>query len=507
MTAFSPLPLGRKIPDRLHAVSCSLPTLRDVRGYEEKQPETMSRMCSGYPRFVVHPLTVRLGEMLASRSGLREGRAWLACSERMAQALVTYLGAAQARRFAAEGVHGVVHADSPELTARAKSFLQHTGGFLSSRQAEDILVRLGERPQVEPEEACRGDAGAEAWRQLGPLFPGAGSAQAFFANSGINAVYAAFRAVDSVQAARGRNLWIQLGWLYLDTIAILRKFTRPEGSCAIVRHVDDRAELERIFAEHGPRIAGVIAEVPTNPLIQTPDVAFVAGLARRHGARLILDPSVASAYAVDLLPHADVVVTSLTKFSAHEGDVIAGLAVVNPASPDASAMQGGLAAVIEPPYARDLARLAAQLPSAPEATRRIQENVTRVAAFLESRPEVSAVHWSGAARTRAAYAAVARGAGCAAGMVSFELRVPMQAFFDAVRLPKGPSFGMRHTLLCPFIWLAHYDLVTSEAGRAELAASGINPDLMRLAPGTESADDIIAALGEALEIASGRQGA
>ena len=507
MTAFSPLPLGRRIPDLPHAVSCSIPTLHDLRGYEEKWPETMSRMCSGYPRFVVHPMARKLGTCLSARAGLGRRRLWLTCSGRVAQALVAYLPGSDARLFYSEGVSGVDHADEPELSARAKTFLQHTGGFLSSREAEDVLVRLGELPGAEPEAGFAGDASAESWRQLGPLFDGAGREDAFFTNSGINAVYSAFRTVDELQAQRGRHLWVQLGWLYLDTIAILRKFTRPAGSGIVVRDVGDRACLERLFAEQGPRIAGLIAEVPTNPLIQTPDVRFVADLARRHGARLLLDPSVASAYSVDLLQHADIVVASLTKFSAHEGDVIAGLAVVNRAGPDADALRRRLGAVVEPLYPRDFARLAAQLGRAPAATARIQKNVATIAAFLESRPEVSAVHWSGSARTRAAYAAVARGPECVGGMLSFELKVPMQAFFDAVRLPKGPSFGMCHTLLCPFIWMAHYDLVTSPEGREELAASGINPDLMRLSPGTESTEDIISALAEALDLASGRRGA
>ena len=56
---------------------------------------------------------------------------------------------------------------------------------------------------------------------------------------------------------------------------------------------------------------------------------------------------------------------------------------------------------------------------------------------------------------------------------------------------------MTTTLICPFIYLAHYNLVTSAAGRTQLAAAGIDPDLLRLSVGTEPAEDIIAALAEA----------
>jgi cystathionine gamma-synthase len=83
-------------------------------------------------------------------------------------------------------------------------------------------------------------------------------------------------------------------------------------------------------------------------------------------------------------------------------------------------------------------------------------------------------------------------------MISFSLRGSLEAFYDRLRLPKGPSFGMRTTLICPFMYLAHYDLVTTPSGRAELAANGLDPDLLRLCVGTEPVDDIIAALGEAL---------
>jgi cystathionine gamma-synthase len=57
---------------------------------------------------------------------------------------------------------------------------------------------------------------------------------------------------------------------------------------------------------------------------------------------------------------------------------------------------------------------------------------------------------------------------------------------------------MKTTLICPFIYLAHYDLVTTDSGRAQLAAAGLDPELLRLSIGAEPADDIIAALAEAL---------
>lgn len=476
--------------------------MRDLRGYEEKDPEVLKHMPSGYPRFVVHPYVRQLGEHLAKNLSLKNSRLWLCSSEKMAKALSQWLQDREAVVVKAEGVYGLVHRPDPEFAARAKSFLQHAGGFLSSREAEDVLVRLGQLPAPVQEEHFQGDAPAELWRHLSPYLEGAGRNDTFFTSSGINAVYSAFRAIDAVQAARGRRIWIQLGWLYLDTIAILKKFSSGLDSYRHIRQVNDKAALEKLFAEEGDKIAGIIAEVPTNPLIQTPDLPWLAELAHRHGARLVLDPSVASVYSVNLLPYADLLVASLTKYSAHEGDVIAGLAVVNPLGFDAVSLRRELPSWIEPAYGRDLSRLAAQLPGAIDCLDKIEENLWVVARHLEKRPEVSAVHWSRAVFSSENFARVARDPMAVGGMLSFELRVPFDVFYDALRLPKGPSFGLQNSLACPFIWLAHYDLVTSEEGRAELERSHINPNLVRLALGAEHPGDILAALDEALNIAA-----
>lgn len=501
MPAFRPIPLGTPIPDTPHAVSCSLPTMAAVRGYEEKDPKVISLLRSGYPRFVVHPFARRLAEELARRQGLADRTLWLASSARMAEALLAHLhggGAGAATAFSSDGVHGVSHPVSPETAQKAKLYLQNVGGFLSSREAEDRLAEIGAGPAPAPEASFRGDAEAEIRRVLAPQFTGTGSSDLLLANSGMNAVYAGFRAVSEIQAPRGRTAWVQLGWLYLDTIAILKRFTPSASDYIQIRDVLDFPALEKVFAARGKTIAGVIAEIPSNPLIQTPDVERLASLCRTHGSRLVLDPSISSAFAVDCLPHADLVVNSLTKYTGSEGDIISGLVVVNPAGTDAAALRRAVARAVEAPYFRDKARLAAQIGATRSLLDRVQETTPKVASFLEAHPGVGATYWALAPGSRNHYLRLARTPDATGGMISFTLRGRLEPFYDRLRLPKGPSFGMRTTLICPFMYLAHYDLVNSESGRTELAANGLNPDLLRLCVGTEPSEDIIAALGEAL---------
>jgi len=498
MSVFAPLPLGQRIPASLHAVSCSLPTMDAVRGYERKDPAVTRHMTSGYPRFVVHPLLQELSAELVRQQRLAGHMLWLVSSAAMADRLAAQLGAAQVVRVADHGVHGIAHPLSPDLAARAKTFLQNVGGFLSSRAAEDELVRRGLRPAAELEELFAGDAPTEVRRYLRPAFPGVAAEHLLLANCGMNAVDAAFRAITELQAAHGRTVWIQLGWLYLDTIAILQKFTRTPGDYVHVRDVFDLAGLEKIFAAHAGRVAGIVAELPTNPLIQTPDVAAIAALARQHGARVVLDPSIASAFNLEVLPHADVVVTSLTKYAASDGDLTAGLVVVNPAVPEAALLRRLVAEKIEPAYPRDLARLAVEIARAPAVLARIHASVPKVAAFLASHPAVRDVFWALHPASRKNYLQIARAPGATGGMITFTLRGSLDQFYDRLRLPKGPSFGMTTTLICPFMYLAHFDLVSTGTGRAELTASGLDPDLLRLSIGTEPVDDIIATLAEAL---------
>jgi cystathionine gamma-synthase len=501
MSALQHLPLGRRIPDSPHAVSCSLPTMRDVCGYEEKDPAVTSHLTSGYPRFVVHPFARQLAAHHAAEPEFRGSKLWLTSSARMATELVAYLGGAStgAKTFERHGLHGVSHPDTPELGARAKTFLQHVGGFLSSREAEDHLVQRGLVAARYPENAFQGDAPAEIRRHLLRVLPGASAADVLLANSGMNAIYAAFRAVAQIQAARGRTVWIQLGWLYLDTIEILKKFRISAADYVYVRDVFDHDGLARIFARHGDKIAGVIAEVPTNPLIQTPDLARLATLCRSHGARLLVDPTISSIFNLNVLPHADVVTSSLTKYAASEGDVIAGFAAVNPASPDAPELRQRIAAELEPVYSRDLARLAEQIGRTDDVLRRIHASTAKVVSFLENHAAVRDVFWALQPTARENYRRIARAPDATGGMITFTLRQAggLTAFYDKLRLAKGPSFGMTTTLICPFMYLAHYDLVTTPAGLAELAASKLDPDLLRLCVGCEPAEEIIAALAEA----------
>ena len=487
--------------------------MRSVRGYEEKDPAITSQLSNGYPRFVVHPFARQLAtHLVATNPALTGHTLWLTSSLAIAERLVAHLAHPSVQLFIdTHGLHGVAHpAASAPVAAQTKTYLQNLGGFISSREAEDHLVRFELRPAIYPETHFGGDAPAEIRRHLArALNAGLAATTApvtdadlFLTNCGMSAIYAAFRAVADLQATRGRTIWLQLGWFYLDTIAILKKFTAGPGDYVYIRDIFDLEALERIFAAHGQRIAGVVAEVPTNPLLQTPDIPAISALCRSHGAALLIDASTASLYNLDVLAHADLALASLTKYTGSAGDLTAGLIALNPNRPDAAELRRRLApaTALEPLYLRDASRLAHEIAATESVLEKIHVSTPRVVTFLENHPAIKEVFWARHAASRANFEKIARSPEATGGLITFTLRTPgaLEKFYDRLRLPKGPSFGMTTTLICPFMYLAHYNLVTTPAGLAELAASKLDPDLLRLCVGCEPLEDIIAALAEAL---------
>jgi cystathionine gamma-synthase len=499
MSVFNHIPLGQRIPASLHGVSCSLPTMRDVIGYETKAPETMQHLCSGYPRFVQHPYLRQAAAHIVNQLGLHGHLAWLTASQAAAHGLQAWLKPVETRLIDHDGLSGVAFLENAETFASAKTFLQHTGSLLSSREAEDYLLRVGEIASPQPETSFEGYAPGRVKSAVATAFGHVTSDDVFLACSGMNAIFATFRIASALQLPRKRTVWVQLGWLYLDTIALLQKFTQlPARDYVFLSDVFDLAALRRLFAERGHEIAGVITETPTNPLIQTPDLAAVHELCRAHGALFIVDPTIASPLNIDVLPYCDVAVNSLTKYAASDGDVIMGAVVVNPKSPDAAEFRRQLPARLEPVYTRDVGRLAAQIGDYAKVITRVNQTAPAVVEFLRQHPRVKNLRWSNHPDSRENFLRLARRTDAFASMISFNVDGPLANFYDRLRLPKGASFGMKNTLVCPFIYLAHYDLVTSDNGRDTLHSSGLNPELVRLSIGCEPVEEIIAALAEAL---------
>lgn len=487
--------LGEPFPASPHAVISCLPTMEDVRGYEEHEPRVLRAVKSGYPRFVVHEYLQRLMDFYLDREALSGRFSRLVASRRAADDLIRSMGGGFAKLEVDHGVF-LVHCDASDEkhSDDLRKFVQHTGCGISSRQAEDLLIGYGLIESRFPEEVYSGHAMNQAEDELARII-GCRKQDVLVCASGMNAFYSTFRAVQEYQSGRGRNAWVQLGWVYLDSGKVLERFLSEDETLECIYDVYDLDHLLNRIRSLGSKLAGVVVECPSNPLVSVCDLQRVAKVVRELGGVMIVDPTIASIYNVDVLPFCDLLVTSLTKYASVEGDVMIGALALNPQSPHYGGLVLRCSSFYVPPYSRDLARLVWEMAKAPDVIRRMNANAAKLSSYLQRHSGVRRVYCASAAEH---LGLVARDDVSAGAVVTIELVGDMSAFFDRIRLMKGPSFGTRYTLLCPFMYLAHYDLVTSSEGRDFLDRVAIDPELIRISVGEERYEDIEQVFEEAL---------
>jgi cystathionine gamma-synthase len=130
---------------------------------------------------------------------------------------------------------------------------------------------------------------------------------------------------------------------------------------------------------------------------------------------------------------------------------------------------------------------------------RHNETADKIAHFLAKHPAVSRVYYPGLASHPDYEVAIEQMSGFG-GVVSFELDTDLAGtgkFIDQLQIPYiGPSLGGVESLVGQVALTTFYEFSPEE--RAEI---GIRDNLVRLAVGIESADDLLADLAQALDTA------
>lgn len=489
-------PFGARVPDSMHSVVCSFPTIKDIKYYEERNPEALSAIKAAYPRFFRHQYLQNIDQKLRHLEGSPNRVFYPLTSQRAAEEMIHFLKDSEALIFENNSLCGVHIPDTPELNSQVWSFIQHTGCTISSREAEDWLYKHGVLKNLAKELSYKGDADYHTRETLRVIYDLPSIDDVLLCNSGMNAFYAAYLAINELQKAKGKKKWVQLGWLYVDTGHILNKFSDAEP----IHHYDvfDIEGLKQIFSEQGNEIAGIITEAPTNPLLQTSDLDSIYSIAKKNDAILVTDPTLASPQNIDVLPYTDLAVNSLTKYAASVGDVLSGAVVFNRASAYYEELKTNLPKHHEPPYIRDLSRLALEIDSYSQYVEKVNRNTISLVHFLENSQAVRKVYWSYEKQSRNNYEKLARSSDVPGCMLTISLNIPLSDFYDRIATVKGPSFGTTFTLLCPFMHLAHYELVSKKTGRDYLWSLNLDPDLVRISVGTEDSDVIIETFSEVI---------
>ncbi|GHG50789.1 L-2-amino-4-chloropent-4-enoate dechlorinase/desaturase BesB [Streptomyces griseocarneus] len=489
---------GRPVPGSIHSVSVSIPDIAAVIGYESGDAATRSRISWGYPRFRTHPYVTQVAGLVAPGGTGTDESLVLTCSARAARAAAAYAGLSPGAAFEKQGLHGLRFPVEGPSAARVRAYVQHTGSHLSSREAEDVLLDAGLIDSRQAE-ATVDEAPAETVRAvLADAYGVRDTADVSLHTSGMNAVSAAIAAVSAIQRENGRRRWLQLGWIFFDTMSLL------ERRVIDVEHTTigdpfDLAEIARVADAHAGELAGIIAEVPSNPSLHVPDIPALREIAARAGCALVVDATIATPYNVDVLPHADVVCESLTKYATGSADVLMGAVVVNPDSSFGADLRDELRRHGDEPYHRDAARVAARIRGYADRMDRVNSNALALAACLERHDRVvRGVSWAYDAGSHRNYRKVERRPDVPGGLLMVDLRVPIEQVYDRLAVAKGPSFGAEFTMVSPQIFIAHSDLLATPEGRATLRARGLHRDMLRISVGTEDPERIVETFEQAL---------
>jgi len=209
---------------------------------------------------------------------------------------------------------------------------------------------------------------------------------------------------------------------------------------------------------------------------------------------------------VEVLPYADVLVSSLTKVFSGETNVMGGSLVLNPKSRYHAALKTTMAQVYEDTYwPEDAIFMERNSRNFVPRVYVINDNAEAVCDYLQSKVGSSRVKevFYPKYTTRENYDACripAQGASPAGGFgglfsVSFTSLAAGQAFFDALPCEKGPSLGTNFTLACPYTVLAHYTELDWAAGW------GVEASLVRISVGMEAKESLLSGFAQAVEAA------
>ncbi len=280
---------------------------------------------------------------------------------------------------------------------------------------------------------------------------------------------------------------------YRRTREFCLTFLKRWGIESTIVPAGDLEQLERAIR---PDTKVIVSESPTNPYLRVLDLERLVDIAKRHKVKTIIDSTFSTPINQCPLEYGiDLVVDSATKYLGGHNDLLAGVVVGSePLIALIRQNQWVTGAICDPHTAYLIQRGIKTL-----ALRVRQQNASAlmIAEFLETQDQIRRVWYPGldshpdhdVARQQM------RGYG---GVVSFELEGDLDVtskFIDAVQIPLiASSLGGVETLIEQPALMSYYELSTEE--RLEI---GIKDNLVRLSVGIESAEDLIADLGAALQ--------
>ncbi len=280
--------------------------------------------------------------------------------------------------------------------------------------------------------------------------------------------------------------------VYGGTFRILDQVFSHFGIKGRLAHTEDPA---RFAAEISDQTKAVLIESPANPLMEITDIRTISDIAHEKGLTVIVDNTFMTPYLQKPIElGADIVVYSATKYLAGHSDLVAGLVVVTTEElkERVAFLQNSKGAVL-PPFdswllIRGIKTLGVRLD-------RHVANAEKIAAWLDENSDVKTVYYPGL-KNSAGYEINKKQARNGGAMMSFELTEDhdIAVFFEQLKLIMlAESLGGVESLICHPASMTHASIPKEIREKV-----GITDQLIRLSPGIEDVDDIIADLDQAI---------
>ncbi|KAK3396582.1 pyridoxal phosphate-dependent transferase [Sordaria brevicollis] len=245
-----------------------------------------------------------------------------------------------------------------------------------------------------------------------------------------------------------------------EKVEAFKHFGNCEDSAKVM---DELEQYARELKEKGRKIAYLFVEFPSNPLLVSVDLERLRKIADEYNFPVVVDDTVGSFANIDVLPVADVVVTSLTKTFSGFADVMAGSILLSPSSRYHPLLSSVLLTShsnnLSPP---DAIHLLSNSNSYLSRSATHNHNAEQLATFLHtyslSHPHViSRVLYPTTLPSLPNYTRHMRpatpeftpGYGCLLS-INFPTKRIARAFYDNLQVHQGPHLGAHLTIALPF---------------------------------------------------------
>lgn len=214
----------------------------------------------------------------------------------------------------------------------------------------------------------------------------------------------------------------------------------------------------------------------------------------------MVDETIGTFANVNVFQHADVLVTSITKFFSGACNVTGGSAVFNPTGHYYSSLK----AIAEREYKdtywpEDVILMERNSRDFTTRIRQMNINVEAAAKVLLASPLIKRLYYPKYNSDKSNYEARRTPVGRYGGLMSvvFHRKQDAITFYDDMDAAKGPRLGTNFTLTSPYVFLAHMK-------ELEWASSlGVDPYLIRFSVGMEDTNRLLEIFRKALHSAAG----